>query len=169
MIVRRDKDAVIFSFSGMECRVIEGVLTALIANYQVPPSELDEKSASVWYSTRGCQSARMSADEAAEWIKQLHNVRSARLEFLQQLLENIGKRPAGPLMLSVPIEKAEALMIALNDHRLLVAARHDIGEAEMDMRTLSALTKLPPAQQTALYEIHFLAYILEELLHALQQ
>jgi hypothetical protein len=169
MIARREKDAVLFSFSSMECRVLERVLTALIANYQVPPGELDEKTAAVWYSTRGSKNARMSADEKADWVKQLHNVRSARLEVLQKLLEEIHNKPSGPLMLAIPLEKAEALMTALNDHRLLVAARHDVGEAEMDMRTLSALTKLPPAQQTALYEIHFLAYVIEELLRVLQE
>jgi hypothetical protein len=169
MIARREEDAILFSFSSMECRVIERVLTALIANYQVPPNELDEKIAAVWYSTRGCQKARMSTDETSEWIKQLHHLKSSRLELLQKLLDDIRARPPGPFMLAVPVEKAEALMTALNDHRLLVAARNDVGEAEMDMRTLSSLTNLPIAQQTALYEIHFLAYVIEELLHLLQK
>ena len=169
MIARREKDVILFSFSSMECKVIERVLSAIVANYKVPPEEFDDKSAAVWYSTRGCRAARMSAEETAEWIRQLHSVRSGRLETLQKWLADVEARPAGPFLMAIPIDKTEALMTALNDHRLLVAAQHDVGEAEMDMRSLSALTKLPPEKQSALYEIHFLAYVIEELLHLLEE
>jgi len=59
-------------------------------------------------------------------------------------------------------------MTALNDHRLLLSARHDIGEAEMNVRSFASLSKLPPPQQTALCEIEFLAYMVEELIQLLQ-
>jgi len=52
---------------------------------------------------------------------------------------------------------------------LMLAARHDIGEAEMDHHRLEELAHLPAAQRSALFEIHFLAVILEEVLWELQQ
>ena len=167
MMARREKNVLHFTLSSMESRIIERVLASIIANYQLPPAELDEKSGAVWYSRRGCESARMTPEETADWLKQLHNVRSARLEHLQSWLNDLRGRPPGAFTLSIPLERAEALMTALNDHRLLMAARHDVGEAEMEMRTLSALQRMPPEKQTALYEIHFLAYVIEELLQLL--
>jgi len=49
----------------------------------------------------------------------------------------------------------------------LLAAHHNIGEQEMNMRTLAAFSKLPPPQQTALFEMEFLAYLIDELLQLL--
>ena len=78
-MARREKETIEFIFSTLECKIIEGVLEAIIRNYQLPADELDAKSAAVWYSTRGCRSAQMSAAETADWIKQLQAVRSRRL------------------------------------------------------------------------------------------
>ena len=168
MMARREKEVVEFIFSTLECKIIERVLEAIIRNYQVPPDELDSNTAEVWYSTRGCKGARMSAAEIADWIKQLQAVRSGRVEILQKWLADLRARPPGAFTLRLDLVKAETLLTALNDHRLLLAAVHDIGEDEMDMRSLSALTQLEEEQQGALYEIHFLAYIMEELIELLQ-
>lgn len=169
MMARREKDVIEFIFSALESRIIEGVLDAIIKNYQVPPDELDSQTAAVWYSSRGCQSARMSAAETADWIKQLRALRSGRLEILQKWLADLRSRTPGAFTLRVGLDKAETLMTTINDHRLLLAAQHDIGDEEMDMRTLAAFTDLPAETQKALYEIHFLAFIIEELIHLLQQ
>jgi hypothetical protein len=167
MMARREKSVLHFTLSSMESKIIERVLASIIANYQLPPAELDEKGGAVWYSRRGCESARMTPEETADWLRQLHNVRSARVEHLQLWLDDLRGRPPGAYTFAIPLDKAETLMTAFNDHRLLLAARHDVGEAEMEMRTLAALMRMPPEKQSALYEIHFLAYVIEELLHLL--
>jgi hypothetical protein len=167
MMARREKKVIEFIFSTLECKIIERVLEAIIKNYQVPPDELDSATAAVWYSTRGCKSARMSAAETADWVKQLRAVRSGRLEMLQKWLADLRSRPPGAFTLRIELDKAEALMTAINDHRLLLAAQHNIGEEELEMRTLAAFTNLPAETQRALYEIHFLAYIIEELIYLL--
>src|SRR5438034_5427389 len=107
MMARREKERIDFIFSTLECNIIERVLTAIIKNYQVPPDELDEKSAAVWYSTRGCQAARMSAEETADWIRQLHAVRSSRLELLQKWLAAVRARAPGRFFLSIPLEHVD--------------------------------------------------------------
>jgi len=168
MIARRQADQIVFAFSTLERKVLERSIAALLQNYKVRPEEADQKITAVWYSARGCQRARMSADETAEWLKQLHLVRTGRMEVLEVCLKQFTAQSQPPWALRIPVSRAEALLTALNDHRLLLAARHDIGEAQMSVRTFAALTKLPPDQQTALCEIEFLAYMVEELIQLLQ-
>ena len=168
MIARRQADQIVFAFSTLERKVLERALAALLENYKVRPEEADQKGAAVWYSARGCQRARMSADETAEWLKQLHHLRTGRMEVLEICLKQFTAQSQPPWALRIPVSQAEALLTALNDHRLLLAARHDIGESEMSVRSFASLSKLPPDQQTALCEIEFLAYLVEELLQLLQ-
>ncbi len=169
MIARRQADQIVFAFSTLERKVLERTIAALLQNYKIRPDEADQKVAAVWYSARGCQRARMSADETADWLKQLHNVRTGRIEVLKICLKQFAAQTQPPWALGIAVSQAEGLMTALNDHRLLLAARHDIGEAEMSVRSFSSLSKLPPAQQTTLCEIEFLAYMVEELIQLLQK
>ncbi len=60
-------------------------------------------------------------------------------------------------------------MAAINDYRLSAAARHEIGQAEMDAHSPWQLAKLPPNRQKAVLEIHFLAWIIEETLRVLEE
>jgi len=168
MIAKRENDLVLFTFSGLERKVLERIILSLLENYKLSPEQIDRQAAAVWYSTRGCEKARMSSDETADWLKQLHGVRLGRVELLQKCLTQLARRSHGPFTLGIPVQNAEALMTALNDHRLLLAAHHDIGEPEMALRSFAAVSKLPPSQQAALCEIEFLAYIIDELLQLLQ-
>src|SRR5258706_4167675 len=169
MIARREKNRILFSFSSLERKALERTLAALIEGYKVQPEELDEKAATVWYSSRGCKTDRMSADETSEWLRHLHSLRLGRIEILQSCRKQLAERSHPPWMLQVPVQNAEALLTALNDYRLLIGVRHDIGEREMRLRTLASLSRLPPEQQTALWQIEFLAYVVDELLHLLQE
>ena len=168
MIARRQVDQIVFAFSTLERKVLERTIAALLQNYKIPPAEIDQKVAAVWYSARGCKSARMSADETADWVKQLYSVRTGRIEVLESSLRQFAVQTEPPWALRIAVSQSEALMTALNDHRLLLSARHDIGEAEMNVRSFASLSKLPPRQQTALCEIEFLAYMVEELIQLLQ-
>lgn len=153
------------TFNLLESRVLRQILAALIANYKVPPGEIDPKIAAVWYSTRGCETAHLTPDETRDWLEQLHGFKSANLALLQDWREQLGTRRAGHYELQLKPEHAPNLLTVLNDHRLLVAARNDIGQEEIDLSTLAAAGKLTAAQQVALFEIHLLAWIIEEILH----
>src|SRR3954469_2371964 len=167
MVVRREPGAVAFSFSLLERKVLERALTTLLENYQVNPAEIDERAAAVWYSSAGCRSAGMSTEETADWMKQLYALRFGRIAILRECLEQLGAGPEAASGMRVRAEQADALMTALNDHRLLLAAHHDIGEAEMSVRSWAALARLPARQQTTLFEIEFFAYLIDELLRLL--
>lgn len=152
-------------FDSFEARMLRGILDALIANYQVPPDRLDAKAAEVWYSRRGCQTAGMSPEDTRDWLQQLYGYKSANLALLRDCRAQLARQRHSPFQLVVPLDQASALMTALNDHRLLLAARHDIGQEQMDMPLRQALKSLSPVQQTALVEIDFLAWIIQEILH----
>jgi hypothetical protein len=164
MLARRHQDTLILGLSSFESRVLRRVFTSIIQNYTIKPSQLDPKVAAVWYSTRGCEAAKMSADETRDWLETLHGYKSANVELLEEWHRQLAQGKAGGFQLKVHLTQAVQLMTVLNDHRLFKAAKHDITQAQMDMHSLAAMAKLKPAQQAALYEIHFLAWIVEELL-----
>jgi hypothetical protein len=58
-------------------------------------------------------------------------------------------------------------MTAINDYRLMTAARHHIGEAEMSIELMQSLARLSPERQRALAEISLLAWVIEATLQAL--
>ena len=145
-------------------RFLRRILNSIADNYQIKPAQMDPKSAVAWYSRRGCETAKLSEDDTREWLDALHGFRSARLGLLQEWIAQLAAPKAGEYELLVKPEEAHHLVGVFNDHRLLLAARNDIGQAEMDVHLLSATGQLSPARQAALFEIHLLAQIIEELL-----
>lgn len=168
MRVKRDNDAVLFSFNALEGRVLLQVFQHLAAMYRFKPENLDSEISHAWYSTHGCESARATPEETREWVEHLHAFKTARLssieEWSRQLAPAAGKR----LQIRVPLDDAPAFVATINDHRLMAAAQHNVGEEEMSFRTPMELSALPEERQQALLEIHFLAWIIEETLREIQ-
>ena len=168
MRVTRDNDAVVLSFNALEGRVLLQVFQYLLAMYPLKPDEIDGPISQAWYSTHGCESARATPEETREWLEHLHGFKTARLssieEWSRQLAPAAGKR----LQIRVPLDDAPVFVAIINDHRLMTAAQHDVGEEEMSFRTPMELAALPGERQQALLEIHFLAWIIEEMLREMQ-
>ena len=168
MQTARNRDTLSLTFSFFESRILQHILRQIMVNYQTKPEQLDPKAAAVWYSTRGCEQAKMSAEDTREWVENLHRYKSANVQHLIKWSRRLAVlNKAGHCQLNVKLDDAPILLTALNDHRLLVAATHDIGEKEMDLRSLPGINSLQAAQQTAVSEIHFLAVIIEEILRFL--
>lgn len=140
------------------------VLGALSAAYRMPPERIDPRVASVWYSKRGCESAGMSREEAADWVRQIHGFKSENLALVEAWIDQLDQCAGRRRALELPVSQAGAFVGALNDHRLRAAAENGIGQAEMDVRDPLALIGLDPMRQAALVEIHFLAWIIEVVL-----
>ncbi len=140
------------------------VLGALSVAYRIPPERIDPRVASVWYSKRGCESAGMSREEAADWVRQIHGFKSENLALVEEWIDQLDQCAGRRRALELPVSQAEAFVGALNDHRLRAAAENGIGQAEMDARDPLALIGLDPVRQAALVEIHFLAWIIEVVL-----
>ena len=166
MRVTRENNRLAIAVNLFERRLLLRIFRALIENYKIKPDQIDPKAAEVWYSTRGCAKAKMSPEETRDWVENLYQFKTARLRLIERCARELSARKDERAPLQLTIGEAPELMTALNDHRLLLAARHDIGQTEMDMRRLSDVEKLKPAQHAALFEIDFLGYFIEEILHA---
>lgn len=164
MRAMRRKDEVILTFNFLEDSILRRALAEITELYQIKPDELDPKIADCWYSTRGCKSAKMSGQETQDWLANLHDYKSANLKHLVRWNEALSHRQSGQYELVLPLEEATCFVTVMNDHRLLLAARHDIGQKEMDVREMDEIVELKAAQQAALYSIHFFAGIIEELI-----
>ena len=152
-----------------ERRLFRRVLEAILRNYQTPPEALPAPVARVWYSTAGCRSARMSAEQTGEWIDELRAIRKSRLRLLQRFVRQMPSAGKGSSELRMSTDQAAVFMTALNDHRLFLAARHDLGEAEMNWPFFASAAALKPARRKALFEIGALALVIEILLSVLDQ
>ena|SRR5947209_612373 len=154
----------VLTFTLFESRLLQHILKQIIANYQIKPERLDAKSAAAWYSTQGCQTADMSADETHDWLETLHQYKSANVQLLTKWFRRLAVPKTVPSQLRIKLEDVSVLLTALNDHRLLKAAQHDIGQPEMDLRTVSAFNELDLSKQKALCEIEFLAGLIDQIL-----
>ncbi len=163
MHATRHHDRIMLALGPFETQVFERTLRAMLRYYQVKPEELEPRVAELWYSTRGCRTAGMSAAEISEWRAALHEFKSANLKLLQAWAQQLAGRKA-KARLELSQAEAATLLSVVNDHRLLLAAQHEIGQAEMDLHALEALHELAPPRQFALYEIHLLAWMMEEIL-----
>jgi hypothetical protein len=169
MRVQRQKEGVVLGLNLFESRVLLRALRVLIEGYRLKPDDVDAKTASTWYSTRGCASAGMSREEMRDWLAHLHTIRGARLAHLERWADLLSVTSLEQYELPIAPGDEDVFLSALNDYRLMLAARHDIGEAEMERHRLEDMEQLPAEQRTALFEIHFHAVVLEEVLWELQQ
>jgi len=161
---RRDGDTIVITLGSGEAVVLRHALMSVASAYRTSPDKIDPRTGAVWYSTRGCRAADMSAEDAAEWIGQMHAFKSENLSLIDGWLRQLAKRTSRRTVLALMLGHADAFVRVLNDHRLRAAAENDIGQDEMDLRDLGAAEELEPQRQTALIEIHFLAWIIEEIL-----
>jgi hypothetical protein len=164
MRATRKNNALTLAFDAVEGSILREALDSIITNYQTPPDQIDPKVAAVWYSSRGCHSAGLSAEETSAWQRDLHGFKSANLNLLKGWADKLSSRKGDPYELQIDVDKAPTFLTVLNDHRLYAAARHNIGESEMTMPMSRAFTSLPPDRQAAIIQIDLLAWIIEVIL-----
>ncbi len=143
-------------------------LRQIIRNYAIKPERMPADVAEVWYSNKGCQTSGQSAEETADWIQNLHQIKKSRLRLLQQCLQQLLVAARGEYRLELKADQAMELMVALNDHRLLLAARHKLGESEMNLISALTLHNLKPGQRSALFTIFFLAWVIDVILSGVE-
>jgi hypothetical protein len=165
----RENESLIFTLNRTESFFLASALRDLIEKYRLKPNELDAATAAAWYSPRGCVAAGMSEEETKEWLENLHALkRGTRLQELEEWAAQLAKAETERPTLRIAIGHATGFITAINDHRLAVAARHEIGQSEMDARSPWQLAKLAPVRVKAVLEIHFLAWMIEETLRVLE-
>jgi hypothetical protein len=144
-----------------EAALLRQALESTAEAYRTNPGELDPMVGNVWYGRAGLREAGIRGEDALHWIEGLHEVRLGREKFTQNWLR---KLPAigqsGVCRLSGA--EVDAFLATLNDHRLRRAAEFDLGEGDLDV---ASLERAKGDKRIALVEIHFLAWIIEMILH----
>ena len=161
----RKNDQLVLQFGAAEKEFLLQIAKTILENYRQKPGEIDPKTAAVWYSTRGCKTAGMSAEETREWIDTLHGFKGANARLLEQWCEGIRQVEPGKFELTVKLDETGSLVTIINDHRLHLAAIHDIGEEELDMRWSPEVEEqLSEEKQAALVQIGLLGWLIEVIL-----
>ena len=169
MRVQKEQGGFQLSLNLFEGRLLRQCLLAIRKNYSIPPDQADSRLLATWYSSRGHENTGLSAEEVLEWRQNLHQVRTDNLKLVERWQEQLEGGAQGRYQLSLALEEAPAFLSVINDHRLLIAAQQTIGEDEMGLQSLRQISKLTADKQAALYEIHLLAYLMEELLALLTE
>lgn len=166
MIMRaaRRNDELVLEFGDVEKGLLLHTVGAILHNYKLKPGELDSKTAAVWYSTRGCKSAGMSDEETREWIDSLYSFKGANAALLEQWRGQIKEREPGKFELTVKLAEASSLVTIINDHRLHLAATHDISQSDMDGRDWSDDAQVADEKQSGLVQIELLGWLIEVIL-----
>lgn len=144
-----------------EAALLRQALESTAEAYRTNPGELDPMVGNVWYGRAGLREAGIRGEDALHWIEGLHEARLGREKFTQRWLRKlpaVGKSGVWRL----PVTEVEAFLATLNDHRLRRAAEFDLGEGDL---AVMALERAKGDKRIALIEIHFLAWIMEMLLH----
>src|SRR5687767_3220907 len=142
MHVSRQNDRVRLTLNLLESQLLVPVLRSLVKHYAIKPAEMEGKPASVWYSMRGCESGKMTEEETRDWVDTLHQQRLALVPLLKGWIKQLTTHKEEQARLELTAEDAEKFVGILNDHRLWMAAEHDIGQLEMDLRSFDALNAL---------------------------
>ena len=169
MRLRRDNDKLVLTVNALEAHLLIQILDQLAAQYGLKPGELDASTASAWYSKRGCISARVSREETEEWLDSLQKIKGGRLKKIEEWSGGLKETKSNRPQLNISLDDAPIFISAINDYRLMTAARHNIGEAEMAIHSPIEFDLIPGERQEALLEIHFLAWVIEESLRAIQE
>ena len=164
MRAARKNNELVLEFGAIEKDILLQTVQAILENYTLKPGELDPRTAAVWYSTRGCKSAGMSDEETREWVDALYTLKSANAKLLQRWCAQIKELEPGKFELAVKLADAASLVTIVNDHRLHLAAIHDIGQNDMDVRSWVEDEQLSSEKQSALVQIELLGWLMELIL-----
>lgn len=167
MRVKRDNDVLAITLNVLEGRFLAQMMGRIAENYRSKPGTLSEPANEVLYSTKGC-AAETTPDEIKEWAEQLHGFKAARLALIEDWLQQLQAGGSLRVRLRVKIDEAPAFVGTVSDYRLVAAAEHQVGEEEMSLRSPMEMASLSDERQGALLEIHFLAWIIEEVLREME-
>ncbi len=162
MQISRDDKSFSFVLFAPDRAFLAQILSKIITNYSQKPGDMDPRVAAAWYPP-GIGEKPEDAEDVDIWVEELRVFRSGNAGLCRTCLQFLQEAGAEePVVLQIPLEQSETFMVVLNDHRIYQAALHGIGELEMD-RPWDKVQDLEKRQ--ALLEIHFLAVILETMLH----
>jgi len=160
----RRNDELVLEFGALEKEILLQTVEIILENYKLKPADLDPRTAAVWYSTRGCKRAGMSEEETREWVDTLYGFKGANALLLERCCKQIKEIEPGKFELAVNLADAASLVTVINDHRLHLAAIHDVGQGDMDMRGWADEEHPPSEKESAMVQIELLGWLIEVIL-----
>ncbi|HTD85600.1 MAG TPA: hypothetical protein VK850_03405 [Candidatus Binatia bacterium] len=165
MRAARRKGQLVLQFGTLEKEILLQTVDTILQNYKLKPADLDPRTAAVWYSTRGCKNADMSEDDTREWVETLYGFKGANARLLERCCAQIKEIEPDKFELAIKLADAAGLVTVINDHRLHLAAIHDIGQSDMDNRGwVDEEEQLPSEKESALVQIELLGWLIEVIL-----
>lgn len=150
-----------FDLAAPEAALLRQALESTAGAYRTPPAELDPMVGNVWYRQAGLREVGIRGEDALHWVEGLHEVRLGREKLAGHWIKTLPTMgQAGRWHL--PEDEVEPFLATLNDHRLRRAAEFDLGEGDLEVRTME---RAKGDKRVALVEIHFLAWMIELILH----
>src|SRR5947199_8573137 len=124
MRAHRHNSFIHLTLGPFEGRILRQILSLIQKEYQKKPSELDGQAAVAWYALN--RLSHMSSEEKADWLQQMHEVKSSRVALIEGWIQALTVEPsAPPVELKFTFEEAQNFLAIVNDHRLLAAASND--------------------------------------------
>jgi hypothetical protein len=162
----REDGELTLEFEGAEKELLLLSLVEMREQYETDAGTLPEPVRRYWDGTLSV-SAKGELGEAAE------DLRDARLGWREERLRAVERwlAPDGGLVDGTPRsfildeEEIDLFFSVLNDRRLTLAALHGIGDTGMEENPADVQDR---NLQRALWEIHFLAFVMENCLQALR-
>lgn len=158
MQVRRYTQGLEILLFPAELLLFRGILQRILGNYQEASPEADSHLIK--------PSQEMDEDDWRQWREELKSFKGANQEHLErwlaQLPQTYSPTEESHIWRLSPAE-IDPLLMVLNDHRLMLAARHGVDDHLME----ADVPGLDNAElQQALVEIHLLAWLIETILQA---
>jgi hypothetical protein len=164
MKVFSKKNHVLLSLDRPEAEFFVRIFCSLIGEYQTEPAQTHEKLADVWYPSLSLQVGNMSNQEIEDWNDQLFELRGERCASLEKWSSFLEAAKKFPVEWQISIAEAETLLMIFNDYRLATAAKHGLDDSELEHDFESVQD---PQKKLALFEVHFLAWIMERVIDEL--
>lgn len=158
-VIRHAKQLEIILFEP-EAYLLRHSLSEIIRNYQMDCNELPVEVQKIWFNTDSMQ----DEEDRELWAEQLRDFRGQNSKLAKRILQELESSKTWPAVIHVDLQEAETLMIIINDHRLYLAAVNNVGEQEMDVEWDQISDSL---SRNAVMNIHFLAWLIELILHRL--
>jgi hypothetical protein len=157
--------AVEIVFEEAETVILNKVFRSMLERYQLDPSELEPRLHKTWYKDTTPENKSTPREEVEEYNEYLRDARQERVPNLEKWISTLESAEDFPFHLKLSFPEADEMVTVLNDHRLAVAALNEITEYDMDQQFDDIEEGL---KKYALFEIHYLGWIMEMLMRRLQ-
>lgn len=154
MQLRAVKQGVEWGFGPAEARFVQAILHHILENYRTGPDLDGGGSAAL-------RASGYAPEDEVLWKEERAGFRSAHAGALERWCAALGEAAGEWHLWVLPAAEIETFLLVANDHRMYLARRFQVEEADM---TADPMDMPDAGRRMALVEIHVLAQMIEMLL-----